>query len=148
MSSKMVRKSTAAPRQARARSSGAVPYVLRDRLHAAFDELEGALQSDRPIVGRFTERTVSIPPLPLPPGEYDARAVRATRAKLGASQAVFARLLGASTSLVRAWEQGGRRPSPVARRLLDEFNRDPARWTTLLASPTRRNGVTSSNAAR
>lgn len=48
------------------------------------------------------------------------------------SQAVFARLIGASAALVRAWERGGRRPSAMAGRLLDELARDPDRWAAML----------------
>lgn len=70
--------------------------------------------------------------MPDDPKEYDAGAVKATRQRLGVSQAVFARLLGTSVKLVQAWEIGGRQPSAMARRLMDEFNRDPRRWTSVL----------------
>jgi DNA-binding transcriptional regulator YiaG len=55
---------------------------------------------------------------------YDAAAVRRTRERLGASQAVFAKLVGVSKVLGQSWEQGARKPSKLARRLLDEINRD------------------------
>jgi putative transcriptional regulator len=88
-----------------------------------------------PVEARFTVRTVELPD---EPGAYDAAAVRATRAKLGASQAVFARLLGVSLKLAQAWERGARQPSPLARRLLDEFNANPRRWIALIGRPPRR----------
>jgi DNA-binding transcriptional regulator YiaG len=50
--------------------------------------------------------------LPEPPSAYDAAAVRATRDRLGVSQAIFAHLLGVSAVLVRAWEQGHCTPAP------------------------------------
>ena len=77
------------------------------------------------IESRFTVRTVELPDEPV---EYDAAAVRATRDRIAASQVVFARLLGVSPMLVRAWEQGQRSPAPWARRLLDEVNREPSHW--------------------
>ena len=95
----------------------------------ALTELAEALESGEPLGRRFTVRTVEMPQQPSP---YDAEEVKATRARLGASQAVFARLVGASVKLVQAWETGSRRPSPMARRLFDEFNRDPQRWTRLI----------------
>jgi putative transcriptional regulator len=85
-----------------------------------------------------TVRTVE---LPEEPGEYDSSAVRATRSKLKVSQAVFARLLGVSTILVRSWESGARVPSRLARRLLDEIRRDPARWAAMAHRPKRRAGT-------
>ena len=98
---------------------------------AGMRELEQWMASGRPLGERFTVRTVEMPD---EADRYDAAAVRATRERLGASQTVFARLLGASVKLVQAWEIGGRVPSPMARRLLDEINRDPERWTGLLRS--------------
>lgn len=82
-----------------------------------------------PVESRFTVRTVELPDAP---ATYDAAAVRATRQRLAASQAIFARLLGVSAMLVRAWEQGQRTPALWARRLLDEVNRDPTHWRAML----------------
>jgi DNA-binding transcriptional regulator YiaG len=78
-----------------------------------------------PIESRFTVRTVDLPD---EPNAYNAAAVRATRRRLGVSQPIFAHLVGVSPMLVRAWEQGQRKPAPWARRLLDEVNRDPRHW--------------------
>lgn len=86
-------------------------------------------RSGAPIESRFTVRTVEVPD---EPRSYDPAAVRATRDRLGVSQAIFAHLLGVSAMLVRAWEQGQRRPALWARRLLDEMNRDPRHWRGML----------------
>jgi DNA-binding transcriptional regulator YiaG len=48
------------------------------------------------------------------------------------SQAGFAQLMGVSRILVQGWERGVRTPSPLASRLLDTINRDPAGWLTSL----------------
>jgi putative transcriptional regulator len=66
--------------------------------------------------------------LPQEPHRYDAADVRATRQRLHISQAIFARLLGVSTVLSQSWEQGTRKPSKLACRLLDEINANPERW--------------------
>ena len=54
--------------------------------------------------------------------------VLAARKALGVSQPVFAQILGASVQSVRAWEQGAKPPSGVARRLIGEIRHDPAYW--------------------
>ncbi len=101
-----------------------------ESLTEAVEILEsGGRLEDRPE--RFTVRTVEMPD---DPTEYDPVAVKATRERLGASQTVFARLVGVSVKLVQAWEIGGREPSLTARRLMDEFNREPRRWAGVLSS--------------
>jgi putative transcriptional regulator len=78
---------------------------------------------------RLTLRTVQLPD---DPADYRPRDVRAVREELNVSQMVFAHLVGASPALVRAWEQGGRVPSPMARRLLDTIRRDPRPWRAMV----------------
>lgn len=99
-----------------------------DRILKGLTEVRDALASGQRIESRFTVRTFRLPD----PSEYDAKAVRNTREKLHASQQLFAKLIGASPALVKAWEQGSRRPNPMARRLLDEVNREPKRWSSLI----------------
>jgi putative transcriptional regulator len=53
------------------------------------------------------------------------RAIPATRAKLGLSQAEFARLLGISQRTLHHWEQGTRKPTGAARVLLRVAARNP-----------------------
>jgi putative transcriptional regulator len=94
---------------------------------ASLTELAEALEARGPgaDLERLTARTVEAPDAP---GRYDGRRIRATRDRIGVSQAVFAQLLGVSAVLVASWEQGSRAPAPWARRLLDEANRDPGHW--------------------
>ena len=101
------------------------------KIIAALSELAESLEAGAEI---GTVRTVELPD---EPGEYDPVGVRATRAMLKTSQAVFARLLGVSTILVRSWESGARAPSRLARRLLDEIHREPARWAAMAHRPKR-----------
>jgi putative transcriptional regulator len=60
-----------------------------------------------------------------PPPTYSAARIRAVRRRLSLSQQVFAELLSASPSTVRAWEQGQREPDGTARRLLQVAERCP-----------------------
>src|SRR4051812_69561 len=55
-----------------------------ERIMAGMRELEDWMASGRPLEERFTVRTVEMPD---EAGRYDAAAVRATRERLGASQA-------------------------------------------------------------
>jgi DNA-binding transcriptional regulator YiaG len=91
--------------------------------------LAESLESERGIPGQFTVRVVESIPAP---GRYNARQLRATRAKLQVSQSVMAQVLGVSTKLVQAWEQESREPSGPVRRLLDEINRRPADWAAMI----------------
>lgn len=100
------------------------------RLISRLTDLRDALRSDVPLSERFTVRTAR---MPAAPSAYDAAAVRRTREKLGASQAVFAKLVGVSKVLEQSWEQGTRKPSKLACRILDEINRDVERWRRRIA---------------
>ncbi len=75
--------------------------------------------------------------LDLAPAEYKAAEIRDTRAKLGLSQAGFARLLAVNVKTVQSWEQGERPPAGPVRRLLDEINQDPQRWLLRLKQVIR-----------
>ena len=70
--------------------------------------------------------------LQLEPQPYDAEAVKRTRQVFGVSQAVFAKLLGASTDTVQSWEQGVREPCPMACRLLSLINNHREHWLTVI----------------
>jgi DNA-binding transcriptional regulator YiaG len=95
----------------------------------ALTELAEVIESGQPLRTRFTIRTASVPD---EPGTYDAAGVQRTRRKIGASQLLFAKLMGVSTVLVQHWESGQRTPAPWACRLLDEMNRVPDHWRAML----------------
>ncbi len=80
-------------------------------------ELEG-VRVDRVEV---TARDVKVEP----PPTYSAARVRAIRKGLSLSQQVFADMLHASPSAVRAWEQGAREPDGPSRRLLQVAESHP-----------------------
>jgi len=96
-------------------------------------EFRDSLRNGEQIEKRFTVRTAVLDPKPLLPSEYRPEAVRATRVKLGVSQAIFAQLLGISVKLVQSWEQGTRTPEMLARHVLDDINRNPENWIKRLA---------------
>jgi len=89
-------------------------------------EIANAVESGRSLEEQLTVRMVEINE----PGQYNAKRVRKLRARMGISQAVFAKMLGVSTVLIQHWEQGVTVPRPIARRLLDEISRDPATYVS------------------
>jgi putative transcriptional regulator len=89
---------------------------LAERLKAGLTEAVQFAQ------GELTLRTVQVPD---PPPEIAAKEVTSLRAKTGMSQAVFARVLNVSTKTVQSWEQGERRPSHAALRMLQVFRENP-----------------------
>lgn len=61
--------------------------------------------------------------LPKVPDDYTPEQISSLRSRLNVSQSIFASYLNASTSTVQAWEQGLKRPSGTARRVLDMLDR-------------------------
>lgn len=97
--------------------------VLDDLVDAA-EELAADLAAGRRVVAR----TVEVRPPPV----YRGKKIARIRKKLGTSQTVFARLIGASPAAVRAWERGAKRPSGLARRMLQLVNQQPEWFTNLV----------------
>lgn len=90
--------------------------LFTELMHSAGEALDHAR-------GKRELRTTVLPAAPAPMRADD---IRALRAKLNASQAVFAHYLNVSTQLVQAWEANRRRPEGPALRLLSIGRRDPA----------------------
>ncbi|HEV7591408.1 MAG TPA: hypothetical protein VGO40_25060 [Longimicrobium sp.] len=90
-----------------------------DALIGALEEAvafeRGELPGTRVDRVEITARDAQVPPPPV----YSPEQIRAIRHELSVSQQVFADLLNASASAVRAWEQGAREPDGPTRRLLE-----------------------------
>jgi len=84
--------------------------------------------------GELSLRTVEIP---APPPEITAREVASLRAKTGMSQTVFARVLNVSTKTVQSWEQGERKPSHAALRMLQVFRENPTFVFEIVGIPAK-----------
>jgi putative transcriptional regulator len=85
-------------------------------------ELRDAVESGVPLDQKFTVRTVE---LDLKPREIRPEEIKILRHHLGASQAVFAAVLGVSTDAVQSWEQGRRPPGHTALRMMHMFKHHP-----------------------
>ena len=95
------------------------------RIVKALTQFVDDLEAGVPIESKYTVRNVRVIPNP---SLYPPARVRAVRELIGASQEVFAQLLAVSPMTVRSWEQGLRRPSPIARRFLDEIEMSPGHF--------------------
>ncbi len=84
-----------------------------------------SLEKNETITERYTCRTIS---LDLEPKGYNPVLVKQTREILGLSQALFALFLGVAKSTICAWEQGDKKPQPIACRFMDEIRRAPDHW--------------------
>jgi putative transcriptional regulator len=75
--------------------------------------------------GEITLKTTTLE-MPDRPPDVSARELTRLRLESGMSQAVFARLLNVSTKTVQSWEQGYRKPSQAALRLIQVYRVNPA----------------------
>lgn len=102
---------------------------VADRILQRLEGFTEALEKGEVIQKRFTCRRIELDLKPIP---YEPEAVKKIRGLLGASQTVFARLLGVSVRTVRSWEQGINSPSDMACRFMDEIQRNPKYWIARL----------------
>jgi putative transcriptional regulator len=75
--------------------------------------------------GKLSDLRTTTIALPKRTPKLAAKQIRRLRIHLGASQAVFARLLNIPTRTAIAWENGERRPSGAALKLLHIARRRP-----------------------
>ncbi|MFM8459613.1 MAG: helix-turn-helix domain-containing protein [Chthoniobacterales bacterium] len=87
------------------------------------DELVGRVERFAAGKERARIRRVTIPP---PVKTMSARVIRQTRTKLGCTQSEFAALLNVPKVTAVSWENGTRKPSGAALRLLAVARRNPA----------------------
>jgi putative transcriptional regulator len=97
----------------------------RKRLPFAERIRKGLEEAIRHARGEITLKTTTIE-LPDRPPEVGAEELMKLRLARGMSQAIFARLLNVSTKTVQSWEQGHRKPSQAALRLIQVFRHDPS----------------------
>lgn len=84
--------------------------------------LESAIDYER---GKMDLRTTEFK-IPNEPPEISRKKIKSIREDiLGVSQPLFAKILGVSAAAVKAWEQGSKKPSGTARRLLQLVEREP-----------------------
>ena len=105
-----------------------------------FERLKTGLEEGiRHANGEITLKTTTLE-MPDRPPEVDAKELTKLRLKNGMSQAVFAQVLNVSTKTVQSWEQGQRKPSQSALRLIQVFRQNPSGLLELVGMSTRNHG--------
>jgi putative transcriptional regulator len=95
-----------------------------------FEELKAGLEEGiRFACGELNLRTTEVPDQP---PEMGAGEVLRLRQRCKMSQGVFAQMLNVSTKTVQSWEQGERRPSQAALRLLQLLEAEPTAFTRIV----------------
>src|SRR5947209_5494050 len=95
------------------------------RLPVAEQNRKGLEEAILHAKGEITLKSTTLE-MPDPRPEVGAEELTRLRLESGMSQAVFAQVLNVSTKTVQSWEQGTRKPSQAALRLIQVFRQDPA----------------------
>ena len=99
------------------RKTGLTDAVLCKAVHESASDLQRLGFIDKRRMQKYDALCLE------PVQDYDATKVKALRERLHLSQAVLASLLNISTSTVRKWEVGDKRPSGPSQKLLDILER-------------------------
>ena len=102
------------------------------KLTPALKQVFDAVMAGEPFRG-MTVREVEIPD----PPAYTGADFKLTRTRMGVSATLLAKMMGVSAKLVEHWEQGRRTPAPLACRLLERINADPAGYRDSLVKRRR-----------
>jgi putative transcriptional regulator len=97
----------------------------RKRLPVADQICKGLEEAILHAKGEIALKTTTLE-MPDRPPEVGAEELSKLRLKSGMSQYVFARMLNVSTKTVQSWEQGQRKPSQAALRLIQVFRQNPS----------------------
>jgi len=100
--------------------------TLFQRLKRSLEEGIAHVEGERKL------RTVEVPE---PPPDIDGATLAKMRLQAAMSQAIFAKLLNVSIKTLQSWEQGTRRPSEAARRLIQVFSEQPALFCRIAGLP-------------
>jgi putative transcriptional regulator len=95
----------------------------KNRQMSVFEQIKAGLE-DSLAYSRGELSLVTTQPPP-PPPRLTPKQVAALRRRLKMSQAYFAAVLNVSAKAVQSWEQGIRRPSDAALRILQVIDRRP-----------------------
>jgi putative transcriptional regulator len=98
---------------------------VRKRLPVVEQIRKGLEEAIAHAKGEITLKTYTIE-IPDRAPEVGAEELTKLRLESGMSQAVFAQVLNVSTKTVQSWEQGVRKPSQAALRLIQVFQRNPS----------------------
>ena len=111
-----------------------------------FQRLKSALEEGIQFARGTADLRVTA--MPSPPPDFAAEEVIQLRHRFNFSQRVFARTLNVSTKTVQGWEQGTRRPSQAALRLLQLLDERPEMVCEVVGLATNHKQRTHKNDSR
>jgi putative transcriptional regulator len=100
----------------------------------------GLEEANRHAKSEITLKTTTLE-MPVRPHEVGAAELTKLRLKSEMSRDVFAEVLNVSTKTVESWEQGQRKPSQAALRLIQVFRQDPSGLLELVGMSARNQGT-------
>jgi putative transcriptional regulator len=100
-----------------------------------FDELKAGLEDS--IAFSRGELSLVTTTMPAPPPKREPTQIADLRHSLRMSQAVFAAVINVSPKTVQSWEQGVRKPSQAALRMLEVMEEDPGIVKIIMAPKPR-----------
>jgi putative transcriptional regulator len=109
------------------------------RLPVADQMRKGLEESIRHAKGEITLKVTTLE-MPDRPPEIGTEELTKLRLTNGMSQAVFAHVLNVSTKTVERWEQGQRKPSQAALRLIPVLRQNPSGLLELVGMSARNHG--------
>ena len=80
---------------------------------------------DSGIKVSFTKKELNLLGIEIPKVQFTTNQIISIRKKMNLSQTVFAKVLNVSTSSIRQWEQGKRKPSGSTKVLLELLEKSP-----------------------
>ena len=98
---------------------------------SVFDELKASLEDS--VAYSRGELSLVTTVMPTPPSNRKPAEIQELRHRLRMSQAVFAAVINVSPKTVQGWEQGLRKPSQAALRMLEVIDEDPGVVRRILA---------------
>jgi putative transcriptional regulator len=101
---------------------------------------KGLEEAIRHAKGEIALKTTTFE-MPDRPPAVGAEELTKLRLKSGMSQSVFAQVLNVSTKTVQSWEQGQRKPSQAALRLIQVFRQDPSGLLAIVGMSARNQGA-------
>lgn len=111
---------------------------MRKKRNIGDEIIEGLADAIAHAEGKITLKTTTVEIPDLPPEMSKAEISRIRTKVLNMSQGAFAAYLGVSPTVVQSWEQGQKKPSGAARRLLQVAATDPE--ALLKAASSKRSG--------
>jgi len=97
---------------------------MRESIKSAIGETVQDMMNTRTKVS-FTKKELDLLGVEIPKVQFTSNGIIAIRKQMNLSQTVFAKTLNVSTSSIKQWEQGKRKPNGSTKVLLELLEKSP-----------------------